>query len=119
MLQERLKISNDTSANVHCTTSEAMREFSESLNLKLDRNAQEHLRNDRQLRKIDFLTDTHVDLPFDGSLVERRVIPVVPSVRIGSSFQEKPHDVSMAERASVVQRVQPSIVPGEYRCASI
>lgn len=58
------------------------------------------------------LTDADVDLALNGCLVQRRVVPVVPGVWVGTLAQQQADHLGVTERAGVVQGDEPAVVPG-------
>lgn len=56
-------------------------------------------------------TYADVDLALDGGFVERRVVPVVPGVRVGSLTQQQRHHLkTKAQDGSSLQEIKLNIV---------
>lgn len=56
------------------------------------------------------LTYTDVYLALDGSFMERRVVPVVSSVGVGTLTQQQGHHLKTTHRTSSLSNLKPSLV---------
>ena len=54
------------------------------------------------------LTYADIYLPFNGCLMERGEVPVVPGVGVSPMRQQERHHLSMAERGGIVEGNQPT-----------
>ena len=91
------------------TVSSALPTEHGSLNLSLD---EKWRRKMGQGERVSTPTDADVCLALDGGLVKWRVVPVIPGVRVGTSPQQQGHHLGVTERAGVMQRNQPAVIPG-------
>lgn len=60
------------------------------------------------------LTNAHVDFAFDCGLMQGCVVPVVAGIWVCSLAQQQANHLSVAERAGIVQRDQPTVVAGVH-----
>ena len=64
-------------------------------------------------------TNADINLALDGSLVQWRIIPVVPGISISPMLKQQLYDISMPKAASIVQWYQASIVTCQHICTTL
>lgn len=60
----------------------------------------------------DFPTNANIYFALDGSLVQWRIVPVVPGIGVRTVTQQEADHFGVAKRTSIVQRNEPTIIPG-------